>query len=309
MKKNIKYCIILLLILIICLILMINSDSRNIESYTNNIHFNNWWEHNDTEALHIFQTIFQDQNKNIEIYSIFGDPNFTRKDNTLYIQYSGESYYKDPNLFDINFIPNEKESENIIIFPYAAFNIIHEKLNMNYFLNKRRLDKINNQFCLFAVSNGGCSQRNEFYNELSKYKRIDSCGKYLNNMNMNCPGVHFSSEFHNFISNYKFMICFENSSKINYFTEKLINAYYNGTIPIYWGCQNIEDYVNMDSILYLKPIFTQSDVDTLTNTIKDLDNDPQKYKEKYESVFFKNGIIPNEFNIESIRNKVNNRLN
>ena len=39
------------------------------------------------------------------------------------------------------------------------------------------------------------------------------------------------------------MICFENTSKPNYFTEKLVNAYYSGSIPIYWGDPNISKYI------------------------------------------------------------------
>ena len=234
---------------------------------------------------------------------------FNRSDNTIYIQYSGESNYKDPSLFDINFIPSN-ETSNCIVFPYAAFNILHEKLSIDYFLNKRNYDTtLNNKFCLFAVSNGDCSQRNNFYNKLSKYKHIDSCGKYLNNMNGNkCPGKHNSQEFRDFISNYKFMICFENVSKPNYFTEKLINAYYSKTIPIYWGCPNIADYINMDSILYLKPDFSEDDVNELIKTIEHLDNHPDEYKKKYESIFFKNGLLPDEFNIETLRKKVNKLL-
>jgi hypothetical protein len=119
------------------------------------------------------------------------------------------------------------------------------------------------------------------------------------------PGNHGSKEFHNFISNYKFMICFENVSRPNYFTEKLINAYYNGTIPIYWGCPNIGDYINLDSILYLKPNFTENDVIELIDTVKFLDNNPEEYKKKYESVFFKNGVLPHGFDIDKLRNKVN----
>jgi len=306
-NKYIKYILIIFLILILCIFLF-KKYLKTIEGYVNNINFNNWWGDNDTESLNIFQSIFKDQTKNIEIYSVFGEPKITRNNNSLYIQYSGESNYKDPTLFDINFIPSKEETDNIILFPYAAFNIIHAKLNIDYFLNKRELNNINDNFCLFAVSNSNCSQRNNFYKELSKYKKIDSCGKYLNNMDMKCPGSHSSTDFFKFISNYKFMICFENESKPNYFTEKLINAYYNGTIPIYWGCPNIDQYINMDSILYLKPDFNESDVNILIDTIKDLDNNPEKYKKKYESVFFKDGLLPDEFNIEKIRNKVNNFL-
>jgi hypothetical protein len=104
------------------------------------------------------------------------------------------------------------------------------------------------------------------------------------------------------------MICFENKSQPNYFTEKLINAYYNNTIPIYWGCPNIGDYINMSSILYLKPDFTDQDVTNLMNEIIYLDTNPTAYKSKYDSIFFKNGILPDEFNIIKIQEKINTTL-
>jgi len=310
MKVKVKYNYLIIIFLISILgIMVLNQKIQILEYYTNSIKLNNWWDDNDIESENIFQTILQDQDKNIEVYSVFGEPKFNRSDNTVYIQFSGESNYKDPSLFDINFIPSN-ETSNCIVFPYAAFNILHEKLSIDYFLNKRIYDTtLNNKFCLFAVSNGNCSQRNNFYNKLSKYKHIDSCGKHLNNMNgKNCPGKHNSQEFKDFVSNYKFMICFENVSKPNYFTEKLINAYYSKTIPIYWGCPNIDDYINMDSILYLKPDFSENDVNELIETIEHLDNQPDQYKKKYESIFFKNGLLPDEFNIETLRTKVNKLL-
>jgi hypothetical protein len=114
---------------------------------------------------------------------------------------------------------------------------------------------------------------------------VDSCGKYLNNIGHTCPGGHSSPEYYEFISNYKFMICFENTSKINYLTEKLLNAYIGGTIPIYWGCPNIGDYVNTNCMLYLPLNYSQNDVKQLIDTILRLDADDQAYKEKYEQPF------------------------
>jgi hypothetical protein len=104
------------------------------------------------------------------------------------------------------------------------------------------------------------------------------------------------------------MICFENTSMPNYFTEKLTNAYLGGTIPIYWGCSNISDYVNMDDILYLKPDFTETDVEKLIDEITYLDTHPDAYRAKYESVFFKDGKLPDAFNLDKIREKVDARI-
>ena len=38
-----------------------------------------------------------------------------------------------------------------------------------------------------------------------------------------------------------FSICIENSSNKNYHTEKIIDAFLSKTIPIYWGCPNLEE--------------------------------------------------------------------
>lgn len=40
---------------------------------------------------------------------------------------------------------------------------------------------------------------------------------------------------HSVAKDYKFMVCFENSIFPGYVTEKLLDAYLCGTIPIYWG--------------------------------------------------------------------------
>jgi hypothetical protein len=100
------------------------------------------------------------------------------------------------------------------------------------------------------------------------------------------------------------MICFENSSLPNYLTEKVYNAYSNGTIPIYWGCPNIEEYVNMSSILYLKPNYTNDDLAALIRNVIALDNDDELYRNKYESVFLKDGGIPDMMNTEILKRKI-----
>ena len=48
---------------------------------------------------------------------------------------------------------------------------------------------------------------------------------------------------------YRYSIVIENSKTDNYFTEKLIDCFAVGTIPIYWGCSNLKDYFNSDGII------------------------------------------------------------
>jgi hypothetical protein len=48
-----------------------------------------------------------------------------------------------------------------------------------------------------------------------------------------------------------FSICVENSSNRGYHTEKIIDAFLSKTIPIYWGCPNLEELgYNMDGVIY-----------------------------------------------------------
>ena len=51
------------------------------------------------------------------------------------------------------------------------------------------------------------------------------------------------------MSEYKFVICFENSEEDAYITEKIINPLLANVIPVYWGNKRIGDYFNIDRIL------------------------------------------------------------
>jgi hypothetical protein len=89
------------------------------------------------------------------------------------------------------------------------------------------------KFCNFIVSNGNADEeRSRFFDLLSHYKSVDSGGAYKNNI-----GRRVENKFQ-FQKEYKFSICFENSSTSGYLTEKLIEAAAAKTIPIYWGDPN-----------------------------------------------------------------------
>jgi len=51
------------------------------------------------------------------------------------------------------------------------------------------------------------------------------------------------------LKDYMFSIAIENCQSDYYFTEKLIDCFVTGTIPIYWGCPSISKFFNVDGIL------------------------------------------------------------
>lgn len=104
-----------------------------------------------------------------------------------------------------------------------------------YNLPKRDINK-RSKFCAYIVRHSGHIQygkeggfRDRFYDKLSSYKHIDSGGGWRNNI-----GISIENK-NQWLKDYKFHICFENSSYPGYLTEKLFDAYASGTIPIYWG--------------------------------------------------------------------------
>jgi len=105
-------------------------------------------------------------------------------------------------------------------------------------------------FCSFVVSNGGkkkTRRRVDFFHALSRYQPVDSGGRYLNNIGGPIPGG--SAGKVGFLSRYKFNIAFENKSKPGYTTEKIVEAFLAGTVPIYWGNPSIADEFNPHSFI------------------------------------------------------------
>jgi len=53
---------------------------------------------------------------------------------------------------------------------------------------------------------------------------------------------------------YMFSLIIENDNTDNWFTEKIIDCLITGTIPVYWGCNNIGNYFNVKGFIQFKNI-------------------------------------------------------
>ena len=56
------------------------------------------------------------------------------------------------------------------------------------------------------------------------------------------------------LMDYAFSLVIENSRSDYYFTEKLIDSFMTGTVPIYWGCPSIGDFFNLDGMIIFNDI-------------------------------------------------------
>ncbi|MEO0773590.1 MAG: glycosyltransferase family 10 [Pseudomonadota bacterium] len=48
---------------------------------------------------------------------------------------------------------------------------------------------------------------------------------------------------------YRYSVVIENAQEVNYFTEKLIDAVLCETVPIYWGCPNLGDFIDTSGMI------------------------------------------------------------
>lgn len=91
----------------------------------------------------------------------------------------------------------------------------------------------------------GHSYRHQLVREIIKYTNfpVDVYGigcRYYTHL----KDARFKGEFHGSepYSEYLFHITIENVSIPEYFSEKILNALVSMTVPIYWGCKNIDNY-------------------------------------------------------------------
>jgi hypothetical protein len=296
-----------LLLLLLCTIILYMSQTTMSQTTTRNkLEFRDLWtSHPDEMLISFFKFILCDvinQYDKIYIYSVFGNTNHDININNLHIQYSGESYFNDPSKYDINFIPS-MESENVILNPLAVIYMYGLEKRGMLNLTSRRLT-LKKYFCAFVVTNCADNERLRFFVELTKYKLVHSCGKCRNNIDHEIPQVD-TQEYFDYLSQFKFMICFENKSQVNYFTEKLVNAYNGGTIPIYYGCPQVSEWINLKSIIYIP---SEDQFQTAISKIIQLDTHDDLYRQMFNEPLFKDGKIPKELDIYNIRNKVNQFL-
>ena len=122
------------------------------------------------------------------------------------------------------------------------------------------------KFCAAVISNGQ-GARIWFIHELSKYKKVDMGGRYHNNVGTIKNKIEF-------LSSYKFSIGMENSEGDGYLTEKLIDAFLAGTIPIYYGDYTVDEFINPKSFILIRD---KHDIQEKIEYIKKIDNDDELY--------------------------------
>jgi hypothetical protein len=152
------------------------------------------------------------------------------------------------------------------------------------------------KFCAFVYSNS-VPLRNRFFKQLSKYKRVDSPGRVLNNMPpigqyRNAMSSRMASSWDQekvrFLSAYKFVIAFENTSQAGYTTEKIYHPMAAKSLPIYWGNPEVQRDFNPKSFIWVK---SPKHFDDAIDRIIQLDKDPDLYVKTLMQPWYPDGKL------------------
>ena len=187
-------------------------------------------------------------------------------------------------------------------FPYWAYQINwfdqNDYVEPDFLLPLEELD--NNvykntpktKFCAHIFNNTYQNPRLEIHKKLSEYKNVDGHGEPFGNSFY--PWEKRKLEIY---KDYKFAICFENSIREGYHTEKLFHAKIAGTLPIYWGHSSVSNDFNSKGFINLNDY---ESVDELVEYVKKIDQDDDLYNSYIQEPLFSDNIISNEFQPASV---------
>ena len=205
------------------------------------------------------------------IYSCFGYQHL--KYDCVRIFYTGECITPDYNVCDyaIGFDYMTFQDRYCRVPLYLLFQY---KADYEMALQKHlRADSIAQEdrvFCCMVVSNDNAQNaRKEIFEVCSTYHKVDSGGRYLNNIG------HTVKDKNAFQSQYKFSIAFENCVSDGYTTEKLLQSFAAGNIPIYYGNPQIGSEFNERAFINCHNF---KDFEEVLEYIRKIDNDEELYR-------------------------------
>lgn len=236
------------------------------------VDFFNGFNYQDNEFLKVMRKRYDvvlSDDPDYLFYSGFGTDHL--KYDCIRVFYTGECMTPDFNECDyaIGFDRLVFGDRYVRIPLYSLFQYGPEYKNLLHRRQYTREDIKDRGFCSFVVSN--CFAKEEralFFEMLNKYKTVASGGRYKNNIG----GAIKDKKL--FLSNYKFNIAFENCSYDGYVTEKIMEAFSAGVVPIYYGDPRVVEDFNPNAFINANDF---TDFDTMIERIKEIDNNDDLY--------------------------------
>jgi hypothetical protein len=127
-----------------------------------------------------------------------------------------------------------------------------------------------NEASVVVTNNYHGPERLRFMDRLDEHMQVFYGGKYKNNIGGVVDGNFNSPELNKFYQRGKFAITMENTDRPYYITEKLINGFRSGVVPVYWGTSKVSEFFNPKRFLHLKSSATEEDISEMIERMKSM---------------------------------------
>ena len=152
---------------------------------------------------------------------------------------------------------DENKHENYVRFPLWILSHFHSILHKNTTKDDiaKRVKEINEsifpktKFTSLVAGHDQSNIRQPMYDAISKIDYIHAPGNFIKND----PTLKekFNNNKNEYLKEFKFNICAENTISDGYITEKIFDAFSSGCIPIYSGDKKLEpSVINTKSVLF-----------------------------------------------------------
>ncbi len=268
------------------------------------IHFDGFWKEYIPESSLIVKILSDHYQVSIEenpedadyiFCSIFGRLYQFCKCKGVRIFLSAENYTPDFNLVDYSICPYPIEFLDRCVYKPVCFD------DEGHFLSLQDKDrnypdsilKEKEYFGNFIASHESEHNiRGDFFKKLCEYKRVESPGTYLYNMPEPVSVSHWDDSKIRFQRKCKFTLCFESTKHEGFVTEKITDAFYADTIPVYYGSDTVKDIFNPKAFINCSDY---PNFDAVIEHIKELDQDDEKYLEMLRQPIFNQPKTPEQF--------------
>jgi hypothetical protein len=101
------------------------------------------------------------------------------------------------------------------------------------------------------------------------------------------------------IDPYKYHVVIENISSKDHWSEKLADAFLGHSLPIYYGCTNVQEYFPEDSIIRIDPYDEPAAIKIIKNAIKN-----NAYEKNIDNIREARELVLNTYNFFSVVSKI-----
>lgn len=183
----------------------------------------------------------------------------------------------------------QKTKDNFLFIPYIAYGRSNPRALWTMAMDDKKTARLRPRQIAY-ISSHCTAERNAMFKLLRQRfgDQAIALGKCART-----PGYEAAGSYHDLkgiYREYNFGLAMENHDRKGYVTEKIMNVFEGGAIPIYWGDGDlIREFFNPEAFFDIKQY---KNFEEAADAIQRLANDPLRLKRMLDAPIFKNNVIP-----------------